>query len=94
MGSTKKHSEMNREVSQMPFFRMLEAIAKGVELRLVRTVVANIVTSETIYIARELDIPEEEIKVWRSLRFHKEKLSEAHPFLKSIGEMGKNISNC
>jgi hypothetical protein len=89
MRKTTKHNEMNREVSHMSFSQMLEAIAKGVELRLAHTVVAKIVTLETIYIARELDVPEEDIKEWRSLRFHKEEISEASPFITSIREMGK-----
>jgi hypothetical protein len=89
MGSTKKYSDMNKGASSIPFSQILEALAKGVELRLVRTVVANMVTFETIFLARKLDIPEEEIQGWCSSRYQTKELSEDSPFLESIGEMGK-----
>jgi hypothetical protein len=76
MGSIKKHSEMNQGASPIPFSQILEAVAKGVELRLVRTVMAKIVTLETIYLTCELDIPEEEIQEWRSSRYFRSKSTE------------------
>jgi hypothetical protein len=91
LASTMGRSETTQKVQRMPFSRILEAIAKGVEARLVRIVVAEIVTLETIHIARKLDIPEEEIQEWRSSRCHKVELSEASPFLQSVREMKKNF---
>lgn len=52
----------------MTYSQTLEAIAKGVETRLHRTLIVNIVTLETIRIARKLHISEDEIQEWRSSR--------------------------
>jgi hypothetical protein len=60
-------------VLSMIYSQTLEAIAKGVETRLLRTIIVNIVTLETIRIARKMHIPEGEIQEWRSLRCYKSK---------------------
>jgi hypothetical protein len=89
MNNTNKREEMNQDASPIPFPRILEAVAKGVELRLVLTVVAEMVTFETIFLARKLEIPEEEIQEWCSSRYHEKELTGDRPFFKNIGEIGK-----
>lgn len=68
----------------MKYSNTLEAIAKGIETRLVNTVIVNIVTLETIKIARKLHIPEEEIQEWRSTRCCQPKGDKIPAFLKSL----------
>jgi len=54
----------------------LDAIAKGVEARLQRTLFRNLVIDQTACIARKMRIPEEEINQWRSFRRIVEKLDD------------------
>ncbi len=77
----------------MPFTQILEAIARGVEARLARTVVLKMVTIETMCIARKLHIPEEEIQEWRSSRWYRLKSAEQTgcPLLQSMGEGKQNF---
>jgi hypothetical protein len=97
MNNTNKHNGMNQETSPIPFSRILEAVAKGVELRLVRTVVAEMVTFETIFLARKLEIPEEEIQEWCSSRYFRSISTERtdYSFLHNMGEkeMNNDASN-
>ena len=81
-----ERNETNQEVQPISFTQILEAIARGVENRLKRTVVANVVTLETIYIARKLHIPEEEIQEWRSSRCYRVKSYEDSSFIQKMGE--------
>jgi hypothetical protein len=76
MISTIERSETTQEVQSMLFTQLLEAIAKGVETRLARTLILKMVTIETICIARKLHIPEEEIQEWRSSRCSRSDLIE------------------
>lgn len=76
MISTIERSETTQEVQSMLFTQILEAIAKGVEARLARTLILKMVTIETICIARKLHIPEEEIQEWRSSRCSRSDLIE------------------
>ena len=88
MTRTIEGSETNQEIQCMPFTQILEAIARGVEARLARTVVVKMVTLETICVARKLHIPEEEIQEWRSSRCYRSESDEQTncPFLQSMGE--------
>jgi hypothetical protein len=79
-----ERNETNQEVQPISFAQILEAIAKGVETRLKRTVVVNVVTLETIYIARKLHIPEEEIQEWRSSRCFRSESAKDYPFPQSM----------
>jgi len=81
-------SETTQEVQRMPFTQILEAIARGVEAKLARTVVIKMGTFETMCIARKLHIPEEEIQEWRSSRCYRSESAEQTgcPFLQSMGE--------
>jgi hypothetical protein len=92
MGSIKKHSEMNQGASPIPFSQILEAVAKGVEFRLVRTVVVNMVTFEIMCIAKKLHIPEEEIQEWQSLKYFRSNSTDKtdYCFLQNIGEKEVN----
>jgi hypothetical protein len=83
-----EYSETTQEVQSMPFSQILEAIAKGVEARLVRTVIVKVATVETMFIARKLHIPEEEIQKWRSLKYYRSESADQTdcPFLQSMGE--------
>ena len=69
MARTTKCRETTQESRHTAHSQILEAIAKGVETRLLRTVIVNIVTIESMCIARKLHIPEKEIQEWRSSRF-------------------------
>src|SRR4030042_680092 len=93
MTSKIEHSETNQEVQSMPFTRILEAIARGVEARLARTEVVKMVTIETMCIARKLHIPEEEIQEWRSSRCYRSESAEQTGclFLLSMGEVKKSF---
>ena len=68
----------------MEYSQTLDAIAKGVETRLVRSIITNLVTLETLRIARLLDIPEEEIQEWRSFRCCKSRTENPPGILKSL----------
>jgi hypothetical protein len=51
-------------------FHEMDAIARGVEARLdLLTSRSTIVIQKTIDVARQLDMPEEEIQSWATLRF-------------------------
>lgn len=89
MNNTNKHYVMNRKVSRVPFSQILEAIAKGVEARLVCSSLIKLVTLETINIAQKLHIPEEEIQVWYSSRCLRVKLFEESPFIQDMRELNK-----
>ena len=86
MISTIERSETTQEVQSMLFTQLLEAIAKGVEARLARTLILKMVTIETICIARKLRIPEEEIQEWRSSRCFRSESVENYSFPQSLGE--------
>ena len=74
MTRTIGHREIAQKSRHLLHSQMLESIAKGVEARLVRTVIHNIVIIESMHIARKLHIPEQEILEWRSARFHRSEL--------------------
>lgn len=78
MVNTFELNKINQKNSLTPFSGVLEAIASGVETRLRRTIVRNIVTLETIYIARKMHIPEEDIQEWRTSRYHKSNSTQNH----------------
>jgi cellobiose phosphorylase len=92
MRDTNKHNEINQGASLVPFSRILEAVAKGVELRLIRTIVAEMVTFETINLARKLEIPEEEIQEWSFSRYFSSISTEKadYSFLHNMREMEVN----
>jgi len=71
-------------VLSMTYSQTLEAIAKGVETRLLRTIIINIVTLETIRIARKMHIPEREIQEWRSLRCYQSKAGKKTSTLQNL----------
>jgi len=79
-----EYHETKQKNQPITFSPILEAIAKGVEARLIRLVIANIVTLETMRIARKLHIPEEEIQEWRSSRFYRPESDRKIPFLKDV----------
>lgn len=79
-----EHNEINQEIQPISFVQILEAIARGVETRLKRTIVVNIVTLETISIARKLHIPEEEIQEWRSSRCFRTESVKDYPFSQNM----------
>src|SRR4030043_401065 len=91
MTSKMERSEATQEVQSMPFARILEAIARGVEARLARTEVVKMVTIETMCIARKLHIPEEEIQEWRSSRCYRSESVEGCSFLQSMREGEQNF---
>lgn len=88
MTATTERNETTQEVQRIPFSQILSAIATGVEARLTRTVVANMVTVETICVARKLHIPEDEIQEWRSSRCYRSEPGEQPgcPSLQGVGE--------
>jgi hypothetical protein len=90
MAKTIEGREATQKLQYIPYSQILEAIAKGVEARLLRTVIVNVVTIESMCIARKLNIPEEEIQEWRSSRFSRSQTIEDCSFLLSKGE-GKLI---
>lgn len=81
-----ERNRTNQENTGVSFNQILEAIAKGVEARLKRILVLNIVTLETIRIARKLHIPEEEIQEWRTSRFYRSESIEPPFFLRNTEE--------
>ncbi len=91
MTSKNNPNGVNRDTTRILFSRILDAIAKGVETRLVRTTVAKMVILETLHVARKLDIPEEEIQEWRSSRHLKAELSESSICCQSMDELKKNF---
>jgi hypothetical protein len=86
MTNTTKHTKKNQEIQHIPSTQILEAIAKGVEARLVGTIVVNMVTIETICIARKLHISEEAIQEWLASRFSRSETVEDGSFLPNKGE--------
>ncbi len=72
----------------MKYSNTLNAIAKGIETRLVDTIIVNIVTLETIKIARKLHIPEEEIQEWRSTRCCQSRVDKVPSILKNLNVNG------
>ena len=72
----------------MQSFRILDAIAKGVEARLVRSSIAKIVTLETINIAQKFHIPEKEIQEWYSSRCRRAEVpKDNRKFKKNLPEL-------
>lgn len=83
-----ERKETKHKVQPTSYVQILEAIAKGVESRLKRTVIINIVTLETIFIARKLQIPEKEIQEWRTSRCYHSGSTKDQSFSQNI-EFGK-----